>query len=117
MDAGGTSTGIHRCFRVGGGNVDDSNNMSSDTTAPGANSLTGRSSSAQFVSPTGGAVNLHLISTSEAVGAGVDLVTTPTGVNIDIDGRDRDSEGDDWDMGADQFTEEIALASALFMLT
>ena len=23
-------------------------------------------------------------------------------VNIDIDGRNRDSEGDDWDIGADQ---------------
>ena len=35
--------------------------------------------------------------------AGVDLVTTPTYVNIDIDGRDRDAAGDTWDIGADEF--------------
>ena len=27
--------------------------------------------------------------------------------NYDIDGRDRDAEGDTWDIGADEFTETV----------
>ena len=37
------------------------------------------------------------------IGAGVDLGTTPTNVNLDIDGGDRDAAGTAWDLGADQF--------------
>ena len=46
--------------------------------------------------------NLHLKSLSLFLRSGVDLGTSPTNVNIDIDGRDRDAEGDTWDIGADQ---------------
>lgn len=79
------------------------NNLSSDTSAPGANSLISKTSANQFVSTAGGTEDLHLKTGADAINAGVDLVTTPTGVNIDIDGRDRDAEGDIWDMGADEF--------------
>lgn len=56
-----------------------------------------------FVSTTPGSEDLHLKSGADAIDAGTDLGTTPTGVNIDIDGRDRDAMGDSWDMGADEY--------------
>ncbi len=77
-------------------------NLSSDTTASGTGSLISKSASNQFVSIVGGSEDLHLKTGADAIDAGTDLATTPTGVNIDIDGRDRDSEGDTWDIGADQ---------------
>jgi len=47
--------------------------------------------------------NYHLASgDTEAIDTGADLGTT-SNVNIDIDGRDRDSEGDTWDIGADEY--------------
>lgn len=78
-------------------------NLSTDSTATGTNSVTGEAYGDLFVSTTEGTEDLHLKEGAGAIGAGVDLGTTPTGVNIDIDGRDRDSEGDDWDIGADQY--------------
>lgn len=80
-------------------------NLSDDTTAWGSNSITssdGATAANTIVSTTGGSEDLHLKSGSLAVGSGVDLGTTPTGVEIDIDGRDRDAQGDTWDIGADQ---------------
>lgn len=51
-----------------------------------------------------GANNFHLsASDTDAIDLGSDLGAT-NGVNIDIDGRDRDAEGDTWDIGADEFT-------------
>jgi hypothetical protein len=58
-----------------------------------------------FVSTTAGSEDLHLASDSDAIDSGSDLGTT-YGSNIDIDGRDRDSEGDTWDMGADEYVAE-----------
>jgi len=75
-----------------------SNNLSSDTTAPGANSLTAKSSANQFVSTS--PVNLHLKSGADTFEAGTDLGTTPTGVNLDIDGFDRNAGATTWSMGA-----------------
>jgi hypothetical protein len=46
--------------------------------------------------------NLHIMNNSLFIDEGVDLGTSPTNVNIDIDGRDRDSEADTWDLGADE---------------
>ena len=40
-------------------------------------------------------------------------------INIDIDGRNRDSEGDDWDIGADQCedcSEGGAVTNTAFMI-
>jgi hypothetical protein len=75
--------------------------MSSDTSASGTDSLVSKTSADQFVSNVSGSEDLHLKTGSDALRAGVDLGTT-NGVNIDIDGRDRDSNNDTWDIGADQ---------------
>ncbi len=84
-------------------NATFSHNMASDTSASGTGSLDSQVATDQFVSTTGGSEDLHLKSGADAIDAGTDLGTTPTGVEIDIDGRDRDAEGDTWDMGADEF--------------
>jgi hypothetical protein len=87
-------------------------NYSSDTTAPGNTNYQSQSSSSTFVSNSA-PFDFHLKSGANAIGAGKDAGTNETVVhrempyppfrwNIDIDGRDRDSEGDDWDIGADQ---------------
>jgi len=52
---------------------------------------------------TVGSEDLHLKAQSDAIDAGTDLGTTPSGVEIDINGRDRDSQGDTWDQGAHEF--------------
>ena len=75
-------------------------NLASDATASGTGSLDSKLSADQFVSTTGGSEDLHLKDGADAINAGTDLGTTPSGVEIDIDGRDRDAEGDVWDMGA-----------------
>lgn len=85
-----------------------SHNLSSDATASGTGSLTSKTAANQFVSIVGGSEDLHLKTGADAIDAGTDLGTTPTGVNIDIDGRDRDLEGDTWDMGADEFVSAAA---------
>lgn len=93
-------------FEFAGTNNDSDYNMSSDTTASGgggSNNLVSKTASSQFVSITGGSEDLHLKTGADAIDAGVDLVTTPTNVNIDINGRDRDSNGDTWDIGAHEF--------------
>lgn len=82
-------------------------NLSSDTTASGTGSLTEKAAANQFVSTASGSEDLHLKSGADAINAGTDLGTTPSGVEIDIDGRDRDAEGDTWDMGAHEFVAAI----------
>ena len=78
-------------------------NGTSDTTASGSNSLNSLTAANLFVSTVAGSEDLHLKSGASAIGAGTDLGTSPTGVNIDINGRDRDSNDDTWDMGAHQY--------------
>jgi len=54
----------------------------------------------QFVSISAGTEDLHLVrATSDAVGNGVDLGTTPTNIEIDADGQNRDALGAVWDIG------------------
>lgn len=77
-------------------------NLSSDGTATGTNSLTNKTAANQYVSTTEGSEDLHLKAGADAIDAGTDLGTSPTNVNIDIDGRDRDSQGDVWDIGGDE---------------
>lgn len=81
-----------------------SNNASSDGTATGSGSLTSISSS-QFVSTVGGSEDFHLKADSVLLNAGVDLVTTPSQVNLDIDNYDRDATGVAWDIGADEYVQ------------
>ena len=99
-----------------GGDIGGNNNLSSDSTAPGSNSVTGASASDLFENITAGSEDLHLKDGAEALRAGEDLgtgytingevfggtTTATTTLNIDIDSRNRDSEGDDWDIGVDQ---------------
>ena len=101
MDVQTNGSGPADCFESFS-NVTDDHNLSSDATAAGTGSLTNKSASDQFESIIS-SIDLHLKSGADAINAGTDLGTTPSGVEIDIDGRDRDSEGDTWDMGADEY--------------
>lgn len=49
--------------------------------------------------------NFKLASGAAGIGEAVDLGTSPSGVQVDILGRDRDSEGDTWDLGAHQYVD------------
>jgi hypothetical protein len=77
--------------------------LSSDASAPGT-TYDNKTSATQFVSNAGGAEDLHLKAGADAIGGGADLTTSPTNVQYDIDNRDRDTQGDTWDIGADQYT-------------
>ena len=60
-------------------------------------------------------VDLHIGESSVCLEAGEDLGTT-NGVNIDIDGLDRDATGVTWDIGADQKSTVDVEAGAAFFL-
>jgi hypothetical protein len=93
-----SSTGSE--YFLGNAGTADYNATDLSSAGGGSNDLTSLSTSV-FVSVTSGAEDLHLASGSDPIGEGVDLGTVG-GVNIDIDGRDRDATGDIWDIGADQ---------------
>lgn len=94
--------------------ADVSNNLSDTTTHADWNAadmgdsygdstaLVGKSlAEIDFVSTVAGSEDLHLDTGSVCLEAGADLGTT-NGVNVDIDGLDRDATGVTWDIGADQ---------------
>jgi hypothetical protein len=89
-------------------------NLSSDTSASDdgvtGNVLTSKTSANQFVSNSD-PYDLHIKTGADAIDAGEDLGTTPSGVEIDIDARDRDAQGDTWDMGAHEFVTAAAAYS------
>ena len=100
----GSTSGTEQCYeQAAPGNATVDYNLASDASASGGNSLDSKASANQYVSTAGGSEDLHLKTGADAIDVGVDLVTTPTGVNIDINGRDRDAEADTWDMGAHEF--------------
>lgn len=102
VDLGSTS-GTEACYSpTTPSNATAQYNLSSDSTATGTGSLTSKTAGNQFVNTANGSEDLHLKDNADALRAGVDLGTTPSGVEIDIDGRNRDSSGDTWDIGADQ---------------
>jgi hypothetical protein len=119
-----SGTTASKCFSIGTGSANAASdyNLSDDLTAWGSNSVTssdGATAANTIADTTSGSEDLHLKSGSYAIGAGVDLGTTPTGVEIDIDGRNRDTEGDTWDIGADQsvgLSVSITPAAAAFEL-
>lgn len=102
-DPSGSTSGTKECFTTTGATEDY--NLSSDATAAGANSLTNKSSSDQFISTVVDSENLLLKPGADAIDAGQDLGTTPTDVNIDITNYDRDAEAVTWDMGSHEFRE------------
>ena len=109
-------------WNVGTGTANESNNLSDDTVttaaykAPGSNSLQDKTlAQIDFVSVVGGSEDLHIDTDSVCREAGVDLGTT-NGVNIDIDGVDRDATDLTWDMGADQASTAGASTSGKALL-
>ena len=89
-------------FVGGGGTANEEYNLSHDTTATGTGSLASKTFSNQVVSTTAGSEDFHLKTGADAIDAGNDYGTT-YGSQVDIDGRDRDAEGDTWDIGAHEF--------------
>jgi len=107
--------------------LNTANNLSDDTTDAGTDAedfgqtqndstaLIGKTlAEISFVSTSVGTEDLHIDEDSDCVDAGADLGTTG-GVEIDINGRNRDSNGDTWDIGAHEFVPE-ATAGAAFLL-
>ena len=94
------------CFAYSGSPVAEYN-ISSDGTASGTGSKTNQPASRQFVSTVGGSEDLHLIFKSAAIDAGVDLGTSPDGVQYDINGKNRDAEGSIWDIGAHEYGDNV----------
>ena len=68
-----------------------------------------------FVSTTSGSEDLHITADSVCVDAGTDLGTTG-GTQTDINGRDRDSNGDTWDIGAHEFVADADTTGAAFIM-
>ncbi len=115
-DVATTGAGTAQCYeQAAPSNAVVDHNLASDTSASGTGSLDSKAASDQFVSTTGGSEDLHLKSGADAIDVGTDLGTTPSGVEIDIDGRDRDAEGDIWDMGAHELVVAAAAAVNLVM--
>lgn len=110
----------HGASNGGSGSVTEDYNLSDDTahssyTAAGSNSLTGKTlAQISFISTTVDAEDLHISSDSHCIDAGVDLGTT-NGVEIDINGRNRDSSGDTWDIGAHEFVADTTAGTAFIM--
>ena len=107
--------------------MDSANNLSDDTTNAtydaedmgqslnDSSALTGKTlAQISFVSTTGDSEDLHISSDSHCIDAGVDLGTT-NGVEIDINGRNRDSQGDTWDIGAHEFVADATAGTAFMM--
>lgn len=100
----GSSSGTKSCFNNSSpSSAACSNNLTSDATAPGSSPQTNKSAANQYVSTTIGSEDLHLKSGADCIGNGVDLGTSPSGVELDIDSYDRDAAAVTWDIGADQF--------------
>ena len=111
-----------------GSTANTANNLSDDTAGADydaedmnqslndSSSLIGKTlAEISFVSTTVGSEDLHIgTALSVCNMAGVDLGTT-NGVDIDINGRDRDALGDTWTIGAHQFT-AIAENGSAFLL-
>ena len=61
-----------------------------------------------FINTSTSDPDLHLKTGCNFIGAAVDLGTSPTNVEIDINGNNRDSAGVTWDLGAHEFELPIA---------
>ena len=100
--AGGTTAGAQAAFSSDApANATAETNLSDDGTAPDQAGLDTTSAN-NYVSNSA-PYDLHLKTGADAIDAGTDLTTSPTGVNIDIDGSDRDVLAVTWDIGAHEF--------------
>lgn len=103
-DPGGSSSGGKVCFSDSSYTSSPVGSLAStDTTASGTGAIDSVVSADEFVSTVAGSEDYHLKSGAQCIDTGEDLGTSPTGINLDIDGRDVDAEGDTWDIGADEF--------------
>jgi len=100
--SGGTT---NACFA--GSPTTEDHNSSSDGTAAGTGSLTSQASSTIYVSTVIGSEDLSAKSGAPTIRVGIDLGSTPTGVNFGAGGNDRDAIGELWDMGAYQFIFQV----------
>lgn len=114
-----TTSGAAECWDVSTSvNCTANKNASDDSTAPAAIATEPVDSSVEFESDAS-PWDLTLASGAESIDAGTDLGTT-RGVNVSITSRDRDSEGDTWDLGAYEYVSSgrvITAAQALPSLT
>lgn len=95
------ATNCDVCFDLLDSDPTRSHNASSDGTASGTGSLTNIDVATVYVSTVDGSQDLHLQdSDSPLFEAGTDLGTTPSGVEVDIDGYDRDAGATTWSIGA-----------------
>lgn len=107
-----TTTGTKTCFSGNGGSTVGNDNASDDATAFGTGSLTSIVRGNNLTDPDNGDFR-PLNDSAPIFGVGEDLGTTPTGVNIDITGRDRDALGDSWSMGAYQLSSGGSVAPSI----
>ncbi len=112
----------------GSATLNSANNLSDNTvdsaysaedfgrSANDSTGLTGKTlAEISFVSTSAGSEDLHIDEDSDCVDAGADLGTTG-GVEIDINGRNRDSNGDTWDIGAHEFVADADTTGAAFIM-
>jgi hypothetical protein len=111
-----TTTGTKACFSGFGGTSTTGTNASSDGSAPGTGSLTSIIRGNNFNAPNSGDFR-PLNDGAPIFGVGADLGTTPAGVNIDLTGRDRDSTGDSWSIGAYQLSAGGAVSNGVTLTT
>lgn len=114
----GGATPVDIRFPSFSSNIASDYNMTSDSSgdnAGGSNNLIDKTTGDQFVSTTTGSEDFYLKDGADAIHAGVDLATTPNGVNIDIKGFDRASHGVIWDIGASQNVHTYNAAFAMFV--
>ena len=87
------------------GTINTDKNLSSDLTADDnadGTHFISETASSILTNVTGGSEDLHLKTGTNAIGNAVDLATTPSSVEVDVDGYDRDAGAVSWDIGADQ---------------
>jgi hypothetical protein len=89
------------CYFYDGDQTNGHNASSDDTASSTGDIIT--ASTDDFVSVAAGSEDLRLVSTAVEIGLGTDLATTPSGVEVDINGYNRDTNGVTWDMGAHQY--------------
>jgi parallel beta-helix repeat protein len=86
-----------------------SNNMSSDTSAPGTSAQKSKVSTNQFVNTAGD--DFHLKAGADAINNGTSLTGESTGypdnVDIDIDAYNRNTGGVVWDIGAHEYLSAV----------
>jgi hypothetical protein len=93
--------------------VTEDYNLVSDESLSNTHDLQNKAAADQFVSVTSGSEDLHLKSGADAIDAGTDFGTSPSGVEIDIDGWDRDTEQSTWDIGAHECLTGTAFISTI----